>query len=232
MAVLKEMADGYQGMQEVEELRSASGTRILLTDWVTRKEDAPALGDAFPGNERLTLVRRSFNGTGQTGTGSGNDYTHCRVVCEYIDSSATVDGESIITGDYAVDVLTVGEGRTWSDGTTAVEVPLNKILPSYEFTCKRITLATFDSSIISNLGRVNSSSWSLAGRVFPAGTVLFAGAADDMHSDYITGLMTFIQYKFVYRPIPHNYAWRSDTGTYDYTTPLLYESFDFSELGL
>lgn len=234
MGVVTELCDGYQGAQETQELRSSSGVRVFLTDWATRKTDAPQLGDTFPGNSRLTCVRRTFNGIGKPSGGYPNEYTKCRVVCEYIDEAAQTDGEAIISSDYAVDVLTVGLGRTWSDGITAVDMPLSVIIPMKEFTARiSMPLALAHSnSIMNNIGKLNDSQWAFGGCIYPTGTVMFMGASETIASDAIYGLKAMMEFKFYYRAIPHNYAWRSDSNEYDYTTPLLYESFDFSELGL
>jgi hypothetical protein len=141
------------------------------------------------------------------------------------------DGECIISYSWAVDVLNVGEGRTWSDSVTTVDVPLNKIMSSMEINARTMIPGT-DNSLKSGLGKVNSSIWRFGGQVYEIGTVLFTGLEADLQSDAVYGLVTAIRCKFVWRELPHNYAWRSDTATYDYTVPLMYESIDFTSLGL
>jgi len=233
MSIIKELADGYEGMMEVEEPRAAIGKRILITDWATRKTDAPEQNSEFPGNAALKLTRRSFYGYGLTGTGFPADYQYAKVILEYTNTALESDGESIASSEFSAEVLGFGGGIWETDGLPC-DSPNTVFFGLEELCIERATTVIPEEAIRACMNKINKYAWTPPGRIVPCEpeTLLFLGCSSRTQFDAITGIRHYLTYKFQRRQVSWNWFIRSDTGLWDKRIPWAYMLEDFHHLGL
>lgn len=234
MAILHELAENGSGVEEIRAARSLTRRRIVITDWGTRYTDIPSLYDAHPDDSTLTLTEIRITGTGATGSGSPNEFTHARAELLYENIALAAEGETILSSDYCAEVLEVGAGRVWDGTTTDVDIPVHKVMPLEELNIEKIHTIVPEATILAALNTVNNDDWTPGGRftAIAAGCALFLGCSKRVETDAVTGFRTRCTYKFLVRPQSHNLFWRGDTGTWAATMPLVYAESDFNSLGL
>ena len=218
-----------ESRQYEENRRGMTGKRLFMSAWSEHRAVAPPLGSPFPGIPILRVVNRRFIPFGKPKTGIlGDEYTSCRIECDYA-TLLGADDTPTSTLDFAAEILEVGGGRIWTTSGLAINQPLNILLP---YLVEEIDVSWPYINIpmlLSLLGKVNGDSW----RGAAAGQVRFEGARSRTEWDPdLNWWRNRISLRFTYDPRGHNYAWNSDTGLWDTTVPLLYAAADFSILGL
>lgn len=111
------------------------------------------------------------------------------------------------------------------------DVYATKIIPSMEITCKYRYRPTLPVTTINSCqGQINSSSMSIGGQTFSAGTVLFngCGSTPGQSTDGTNGWSR--ELKFLVRPDGWNYLWDPKSAAFQTLTPNLYQSTNLMSL--
>lgn len=205
------------------------------------------------GTGAVTVIANGFGGT----CADTHDYEHCRITAQYEYDVLTGD-EPQISGDCTVDILNIGQGRNWTTalkptlGTPCpIEEPTPVMIPTLSLTYRIVQWDIPLPAIFACTGRVNGTIW---GNAQP-GTMLYEGATWDSDYDAQTAALRYIvQHRFRWRAFSWQWSWRpahqkqSADGTPEYDAdgfpvydidadwdtpnPALYETSDFTVLGL
>jgi hypothetical protein len=185
------------------------------------------------------------------------DYEYCRITAQYEYDVLTGD-EPQVSGDCTVDILNIGQGRNWTNALKPtlhtpcpIEEPTPVMIPTLSLTYRVVQRDVPLPAIFACTGRVNGTIW---GNAQP-GTMLYEGATWDSDYDAQTGALRYIvQHRFRWRVFSWQYSWRpahqqqgadgtpvNDAdgfpvydilATWDTPNPALYETSNFSILGL
>ena len=204
-----------------------TGKRIFVCEWFERYDVIPSMDSQWPDDPRLHLVKTTFTPEGQSKVGYPNDeYTHCRVVCEY--SSIPVPTSTATASyDFYTEILEVGGGRLWTTSGKAIQQPLNIVYPKMREVLNLPYAITSCATMLAYVGKINSAIYHGSA----IGVVLFEGVSAllDWDGDAYRTRCTF---NFVHSAMGWNYAWNADTGAWDTTNPVLYSSVDLNGLGI
>lgn len=236
MAIIAELFDNYESGREEITRQGKTATRVLLSDNYTGWEaDAPEIGDEHPVDDDLIVARITMQGWGKpVGALNAPDYEYAKITVTYNSAGMETEGESLLSGSMAVELLEIGPGRTWSDGTTPVDVPINATYSVHRLRIEKAYLTLPIANINACMNTVNNANWTPSG--YPA--AIAAGCALMLAPEWrqelvrMTGQRVLVSYEFMIRNIGWNYAWNAADGDWDTTLPVLYGSSNFGTLGL
>ena len=214
--------------------RSGEATRVFLVDPMSAAiTDTPADYSEHPDFPDLRLVNK--HGIAYGATTSTRVPTHALVTCRYSNLAMEADGTPIVEYGIGSNVLELGAGRTWTGGG-AVEQPISVAQTYMTASVNKIVLVANIGAYLDCQNRVNAlafaPSWE-PGHIFAAETVRCDGVFISKEYDAVTGSRARIRIELVINPDRSwNYAWRSDTGVWNTTTNPLFETADFSIMGI
>ena len=214
--------------------RSAEATRVFLVDPMSAAEtDTPAYYDEHPDFPGLKLVNK--HGVAYGATTSTRVPTHALVTCKYSNLAMEADGTPIVSYGIGSSVLELGSGRTWTGGG-AVDQSLSRVVNHLTASVSMIILTENLGAWVACQNRINSLAWTPAwgnGFTFPAEQVRCDGVFASKEFDAEHGTRVRVRIELAINPERSwNMAWRSDTGAWNSTTNPLFETADFSMLGI
>lgn len=215
---------------EIQSGRMAA-ERVFVTEWDERFSAAglPAYGSRFPmlPEPPLWLTGARYEPCGRMGSTAPNDeYTYCRITFTYTDTAmdSAFPVWSYTAGGRFLDIH---KGRTWTSTGAACTSPVNILIPQLSVQVAMV-VSNVPSAAKTLIGKLNDQM--IDGCAI--GTVLYVGYQAESQWDFSANdWRTKITYQFEYDSIGHNYM-PDENGTLDTTSPLAYDSGDFSQLGI
>lgn len=196
----------YDSFEKTETRYGATILRTIICDWTARSTYKPMIGDLYPGERALRCTEVRWRGVGQPAlSGAGYIYEQIRFDCTY-STAPFVENMPIETWDFSGEVLETAEGRTWLGTGKPCESSQGIFYPTITRNISMVVSQVNTGAVFTSLGGVN---WTLF-QGFPAGTLLLEGANIANRYDYERDIYTYqLDYRFIYRRIPHNYIWRA-----------------------
>lgn len=195
------------GSREVRVTRQGiTGRRAWHCTWAERLS-VVKINQPFPGEPLLRCADITYKpiGVGTGKTAPGTEYNDCLVTAEY-STYQNIDDAPEYSYEFGGEILETGLGRVWRRAGTPVEQAMGVFYPQV-IQAVTLTMASVPTAaIFNNLAKVNATSFEGA----PAGTLLFEGATIESRFDYERQRYIYrCTFRFLYRPVPHNYTWRA-----------------------
>lgn len=218
------------------------GVRYFSCLWNNRFQASPALGEAFPWFPDAKCVRVRFEPLDETLPLLGattelpdSGYEYCRITAEYSTEQIATDTLPLESFRLAGEACEIGLGRHWSDDGSVSDQPQAVFIPTVEYVLRRKISAAeweaFKDELFLQVNTVNDATWKGAA----AGCLLFNGCDADSEwtiSDGTVSKVYNVVYSFTFKRRPFNQFWKASTGAWTTFQEPVYESSDFTQLGL
>ena len=217
----------------IETNNGITGQRKYLTDWAD-KDDAslPSLGDAFPDFANCLAVSKKVDPYGATTGGGGTE--KAMITFGYSTAQeSTPTSTTVETMEIGGEAITAPTGKyAFTTGGKDVPEPPAELFPQVILVKSKSFSSSQLDDILNLVGKLNDASFESKA----AGLWLFLGASA-RHEKTNTGADQWnYDYRFQFKEVDTgkgwNYIWNKYTPDWDTTDPLLFQSGDFSTLGL
>jgi len=222
-----EFQEFFDSQEETVSRHGHSAYRRTRCRWVDRYLAYTFLGTPYFDNYWMRCVEVGIKRLGISGD---PDQDEAEVELRYATLTGPEDAPSSAL-DFGIEILEVGGGRTWTTGGAAVDIPLSLVIPFMEEIIEVSTLEVPVGALWACLGKINAYTW----RGWPANCVMFQPPAS--RTEWDPDLIRYrsrLAFYFKIGPRSWNEAWnpvKTGGAGWDTTSPLLFETADFSMLG-